>query len=213
MKTLSNTIGYLTALSLAIYAVFKFCYIEGAWLLMIISGILLSIYFLVMIPDKLRETSGGKMLPVHIVAAVCASILTLAVLASFQHWKISGILFLIGLAGFILLFVPMMLFQKLKKQGEKKLITLICAVGLELFSLGILCKLQHWWVPDILFVTGMATIFLVCIPWYWFIASHSPQKDLIYLQNVFLFTIIGLLFFLFVFGTLMNWGVTMEYRI
>ena len=212
MKAFSNVIGYLTALSLAIYAVFKFCYIEGAWLLMIISGIFLSIYFLVMIPQKLSETSGGKVLHTHIAAAICASILTLAVLATFQQWSISGILFLVGFSCTCLIFIPLMFLQESKKTtGASRFPNTVGAIGLEALTLGIYFKMQHWSGADILFVVGLALLLLIYFPVYMWDTSISDERKSTYLHDASFVIIIGLLFFLFVFGTVMRWKVTMNY--
>lgn len=211
MKTLSNIIGYLTALSLAIYAVFKFCYIDGAWLLMIISGIFLSIYFLVMIPDKLRETSGGKMIPVHIAAAFTVSILNLAFLSTLQKWATSGILFSFGFAVFSLLFVPMLFLHRSKQPDANSLADTAGAFGLVIITLGINNKLLHWSASDILFIAGMVLLFLIYFPLYILDKSISKEKKATYLRGAFLVIIFGLLFFLFVFGIVMHWKVTMNY--
>lgn len=150
---------------------------------------------------------------VNIVAAICAVVMIFAILAKFQNWQMSGVLFVIGLTGISLFFIPMTLIQKMKKQGESKLLNLIGAVGLEFLCWGILNKLQHWWFADSLFVAGMATVFLGYFPLYLFKKNNPSDKQVDHVGDIFFVTIIGLLFFIFVFGILMNWKVTMNYII
>jgi hypothetical protein len=211
MKTFSNIIGYLTALSLAIYTVFKFSYIDGAWVLMIISGIFLSIYFLVMIPQKLSETSGGKILPVHIATALTLSIFNLAFLSTLQKWATSGILFSFGFAVFILLLIPMLFLHRSKQPDANSLADTAGAFGLLAITMGINNKLLRWSASEILFIAGMILLFLVYFPLYILNKSISKEKKATYLRSAFLVIILGLIFFLFVFGIVKHWQVTMNY--
>ena len=211
MKRTTNIIGYLTALSIAIYTVFKFCFIPGAWFLMIITGIFLSIYFAALIIEKQRETSGGKTLPVHIVGALCASVLTLAVLCNFQRWAASGILFLIGLLGFSFIFLPMLFLHKSKQPEANNLMNGAGVIGLAVFALAIVSKMERWSGAEFLFVAGPVLIFFVYFPMYIWSSTISAEKKATYLRNAFFVIIAGFLLFLFVFGIIMHWKVTMNY--
>jgi hypothetical protein len=108
MKTFSNIIGYLTALSIACFAAFKFSHWDSAWLLMIVAGVFLSFYSLVLIPQILNDSAQTKIRPVHLAAAICTSILIHAILSRFQYWKTSGILFSLSISCFCLLSIPML---------------------------------------------------------------------------------------------------------
>jgi hypothetical protein len=211
MKSITNSIGYLTALSIALYTIFKFCFIEGAWWLMIISGIFLSIYFLVMIPDKLRKTSEGKILPVHIAAALTTSILNLAFLSTLQKWTTSGIFFSIGFAVFCLLFIPLLFIHRSKQPNANILADATGALGLVAITLGINNKLLHWSASNTLFITGLVLLLLVYFPLYILDKSISSKKKSKYLQDALFAVIFGLIFLLFVLGIVLHWKVTMNY--
>jgi hypothetical protein len=211
MKRITNITGYLTALSIAIYSVLKFGYLEGAGLFMIITGIFLCIYFAVFILDKLRDTAEGKTLPVHIVGAFCASVINLAILGRFQHWSFSGILFIIGLGSFSLIFIPLLFLQKSRQPGADNLMNGAGAVGLAAFSLGMLCKLQHRSGAITLFIACPVLVFLIYFPMYLKSTSIPAEKKSSYLRTTFFVIIIAYLLFLFTYGTVMHWKVTKYY--
>jgi hypothetical protein len=204
MKSFTNIIGYLTALSIALFTIFKFCYIDGAWLVLIVAEITLSIYFLALIPQLLSLTAKGKILPMHIVAAICISILNLAILFKFQHWNASGVLFSLSIASFCLLLIPMVLVHRSEQPGATILADCVGAFGLEAISLGINNKMLHWSGADILFITGFVLIFFIYFPLYIANKTIPSEKKASYLRNAFLLIILAQLFYLNVFGTMMN---------
>jgi hypothetical protein len=130
MKTFSNIIGYLTALSLACFAAFKFSHWDGVWMLMIVAGVFLSFYSLVLIPQIVNHSAQTKIRPVHIVAAICISILSLAILSSFQYWNVSGILFSIRIACLCLTFIPTILVYRSKQPRANSFADGVGAFGL-----------------------------------------------------------------------------------
>ena len=203
MKPFSNIIGYLTALSLACFAVFKFSHWDGACLLMIVAGVLLSFYSLVLIPQIVNDSAQTKILPVHIVAAICISILNLAILSTFQHWKASGILFSISIACFCLFFIPMLVVYRSKQPGANTLADGVGAFGLGAISLGIHNKMLNWSGANILFIAGLVLIFCIYFPLYIANKSITSEKKASYLRNAFLTIILCLIFFIFVFGAVM----------
>jgi len=204
VKTFTNIIGYLTAISLAAFATFKFSHWVDAWLLMIVSGLLLSIYFLLLIPHLLKDSAQIKIPPLHIVAAICISILNLAILSRFQHWKASGILFSISIACFCLIFIPMFLVFRSKQPGATILADGVGAFGLGAISLGIHNKLLNWSGAILFFITGLSLIFFIYFPLYISNKSITSEKKATYLRNAFLTIILCLIFFIFVFGAVMS---------
>jgi len=143
MKTFSNITGYLTALSLACFAAFKFSHWDGAWLLMIVAGVFLSFYSLAIILQIVNDSAQTKIRPVHIVAAICISIFNLAILSKIQNWKTSGILFSISIACFCLIFIPILLVFRSKQPGANIFADGAGAFGLGTISLGIHNKLLN----------------------------------------------------------------------
>jgi len=211
MKTITNIVGYLSALSTAIYVVLKFGYLQGAMTFMIITGILLSLYFPLYILDKLSDSSEGKTLPVHVVAAFCALVITLAVLFWFQQWHLAGTLFIIGLAGFSFVFIPMMFFHKAKQSGANNLMNGAGAIGLMAFSSGALFKIEHWPGALLLFTVAQVFIFLIYLPLYLKNSSTRAFEKASHFRDTIFGIIFGYLLFLFVYGTIMHWRVTADY--
>jgi hypothetical protein len=204
MKTFSNIIGYLTALSLACFAAFKFSHWDGAWLLMIVAGVFLSFYSLVLIPQIVINSAQTKIRPVHIVAAICISILNLAILFRLQNWKASGILFSISVACFCLVFIPMFLVYRSNQPGANIFADGVGAFGLGAITLGIHNKMLNWSGSINLLIAGLSLIFFIYFPLYIANKSISSEKKASYLRDAFLTIILCLIFFIFVFGAVMS---------
>lgn len=200
MKKTTNIIGYLAAFAVAITAAFKFNHMEGAGMVMIITTLFLSIYFPVFILDKMRDSVEGKISPAHIVAALCASIINLGIVFKFIHWPGAGILLTVGLASFSLIFVPMLFIQKSKQAGANNIMNGAGAIGLAVFALGVLCKIQHWPGAAILLIASPALLFLIYFPMYMMNTAIPGEKKASYLRDAFFVIIIGCLFAMFVYS-------------
>jgi hypothetical protein len=204
MKQPINIIGYLTALSLAAFAVFKFSHRNDAWFLMIVSSLLLCVYFILHIPQIFADKKQTKILPVHIAAAICISIFNLAILSKFQHWKTSGILFSISIAGFCLIFIPILLIHRSKQPEATILADGVGALGLGALSLGVHNKVLNWSGTTLLLIAGFSLIFFIYFPMIFAHKFTSSEKKATYLRNAFLIIILCLIFFIFVFGAVMS---------
>lgn len=126
--------------------------------------LLLSVYSPLFIFDKARDSAEGKTSAVNIVAALCSFFIVLAVLFRVEHWPPATTLITVGLAGFVLIFLPMLYFQKSRQAGANTLMNGTGALSLALFAPGVLNKIQHWTGPIVLSITGTALLFLIYIP-------------------------------------------------
>jgi len=208
MKRSACIIGYATSVLIALYTIFKFSRLPGAWILMIVLGVLLSIYFPLQILVRVQSSTEGRIYPVHIIGAFCSSLIIMAILFKFQHWTGAGILFLVGLFTFSLLFIPLLFYHKSKKEKTNYLMNGAGAIGFSLISLGVLGQLMHYPFRDFLFAVGHVLIFLIYFPLYAYNKSNSQDVKIKYFQNSFNILIIGYLLFLFIYGTIMKWPVT-----
>jgi len=188
----ANIVGFLTAFSIMVTAVFKFNHFTGAGAALCFTGLLLGIYFPVFIIAKMQERSGGQTLPAHVAAAMCASLTDLGITFRLQHWPGASILLVLGLAGFSLLFIPLLLVQK-SKEGESKIMNGIGAIGISAFGLGILFKLQHWPGAAILLALSPLLLFLVYFPMYIMNKTINNDTKSKYLMNSFFAIVIGTL--------------------
>jgi hypothetical protein len=207
MKKLVCIIGYATSVLMALYTIFKFSRFPGAWILMIALGLLLAIYFPLQILDRVRNSVEGKIYPVHVIGALCSSIIIIAILFKFQHWTGSVTLFNIGLLTFSLLFIPMLFYHRSNKGKTNYLMNGVGAIGFSLISLGVFGQLMHYPFRDFLFIGGHVLIFLIYFPLYAFNRSISQDVKISYFQDSFNVLIIGYLLFLFIYGIIMKWPV------
>jgi len=199
MKYFTNIIGFLTALSLACYAVFKFSHWDGAWFLMIVAGVFLSFYSLVIIPQIVNDCTQTKIPPVRIVSANFISIFNLVFLSRLSNWRSSGILFSICIACFYLIFIPILLVFRSNQLGANIFADGVGAFGLGAISLGIHNKMLNWSGSVILLIAGLSLIFFIYIPLHFANKSISSEKEASYLRSAFLTIILCLNFFIFVF--------------
>ena len=70
MKRPSTSLGFATTTSLAIYGVIKFLRLEGAIIMMFITGTLMAIYFSLYFLYYLQERSGKPVRLVHVIGVV-----------------------------------------------------------------------------------------------------------------------------------------------
>ena len=200
MKKTNYIIGYIAAFAVVIATVFKINHLSYTGTIVAIAWTLMSIYFYFYILDKMGDSSGGKILLVNIVAAFCATFIDIGILFRLEHWPLAGTLITVGLVGFALIFLPMLYIQKSKQAGANNLMNSAGALGLALFALGMLTKIQHWPGQTFLFIPGAALIFLIYFPMYMMNKTIPDEKKINYLRDTFFAIIIGCLILLFAWG-------------
>ena len=200
MKKTNYIIGYIAAFAVVIATVFKINHLSYTGTIVAIAWTLMSIYFYFYILDKMGDSSGGKILLVNIVAAFCATFIDIGILFRLEHWPLAGTLITVGLVGFALIFLPMLYIQKSKQAGANNLMNSAGVLGLALFALGMLTKIQHWPGQTFLFIPGAALIFLIYFPMYMMNKTIPDEKKINYLRDTFFAIIIGCLILLFAWG-------------
>ncbi|MCX6301011.1 MAG: hypothetical protein NTW82_02405 [Bacteroidia bacterium] len=200
MKKTTYITGYIAAFAAVIATVFKINHLSYTGVIVAIAWTLMSIYFYFFILDKMGDSSGGKILLVNLVAAFCATFIDIGILFKLEHWPLAGLLITIGLAGFTLVFLPMLYFQKSKQTGANNLMNGAGAVGLALFALGVLTKIQHWPGQIPLFIAGAALVFIVYFPMFMMNKTIPDEKKINHLRDTFFTIIIGCLILLFAWG-------------
>jgi hypothetical protein len=203
MKKTTYILGYFAAFATVISTVWKLNHLPYAGALIAGALILLSIYFPLFILDKMSDSGEGKTSPVHIVAALCAFIIILGIVFKLiDHLHLAGTLLTIGLVGFSLIFIPMLFIQKSKQAGANNLMNGAGAVGLVLFALGMLTKIQHWPGQIFLFIPGTALVFLIYFPMYMMSTAIPDEKKINHLRDTFFVVIIGCILLLFAWAML-----------
>jgi hypothetical protein len=205
MKRPSTSLGFATTTSLAIYGVIKFLRLEGAIIMMFITGTLLAIYFSWFFLYYLKERSGKQIRLVHIIGVVLFSIFIIAILLRFNHfWQISSWLTIILLVVFSFLFIPWLIVTNSKENKQDLLKNLVAGIGLDIIIISLYGFLMHWPFHEELFIIGNLLLFLIYLPWHIF----PNNKKHISFDFMFQSLIVAYILILFLFGIFLNWPVT-----
>jgi len=205
MKRPSNYLGFATTTSLAIYGVIKFLRLEGAIIMMFITGTLLAIYFSWFFLYYLKERSGKQIRLVHIIGVVLFSIFIIATLLRFNHfWQISSWLTVILLVAFSFLFIPWLIVTNSKENKHDLLKNMVAGIGLDIIVISLYGFLMHWPFHKELFMIGNLFLFLIYLPWHIF----PKNKKHISFDFMFQSLIVAYILILFLFGIFLKWPVT-----
>ena len=193
MKKSLNVVGFIAALLMFSTVVMKSNHLPGAGIIMALSGFALSVYLPFFLLYKSDEASNSGKNVAGIIGAISASVLNLGISFKFQHWPGAGVMIVLGLASFALVFIPMLLRKKLKGEPSerKTLMNTLGASGLTLFALGILFKIQHW--PGAAIMLGLS-VFLLFFGYFLMYMSDktiNAEEKTSYLRKAYLSVIIG----------------------
>lgn len=189
MKKSINLVGFTAALLFFATIVMKINHFPGAGEAMAITGFVLSIY----LPFFLLYRSGNGMGSAAIVGSVSASLINLGITFKFQHWPGAGVMLVLGLTSFALIFVPLLLRHRLKEgASDRKAFMNTCgAMGLTLFSLGLLFKIMHWPGAAIMLTLSVGFLFIGYFLLYLLDKSIDQEIKTIYLRKAFFTVIMG----------------------
>jgi len=205
MKRLLTPLGFATTISLATYAVIKFLRLEGAIIIMFITGTLLSIYFSLYFLSYLKERLGKKIKFCHILGIVIFSTFIFATLLRFNHfWQISGWMLAIDFTLFSFIFIPWLVFISSKEDKYELYKNLSAGFGLSIISISLFGFIMHWPLHKELFVIGNIILFLIYLPLHTF--SHNKRN--MSFDFIFQTLIVAYILILFVFGIFLKWPVT-----
>ena len=112
------------------------------------------------------------------ISGLLAAVLTLmgSVLKVF-HLPGAGIAFVLGIAFFSLVFLPLMIVLKFRDEGtktDKLVLSFGFLVGI-VTSLGFLAKLMHWPGANMMMLTGLVSFTFVYVPLYFFTRVRRPE--------------------------------------
>jgi hypothetical protein len=205
MKRLLTPLGFATTISLATYAVIKFLRLEGAIIMMFITGTLLSTYFSLYFLNYLKERLSKKIRLGHILGVVIFSTFIIATLLRFNHfWKISGWMLAIDFTLFSFIFIPWLVFINSKENKHELYKNLTAGFGLSIISISLFGFIMHWPLHNELFVIGNILLFLIYLPLHTF--SHNKRN--ISFDFIFQTIIVTYILILFVFGVFLKWPMT-----
>ena len=104
----------------------------------------------------------------HITGITAAILLLLGSIFKIQHWPGAGVMYVLGAVSLCLVFMPLFLAVRIKeKPGKLSTITNIIGIlGAIALCFGILFKIMHWPLANILMNTGGALLIFIFLPLY-----------------------------------------------
>ncbi len=190
MKNTMKISGIAGTAMLGIAALFKIMHWSGAGILCILGGISLAFVFM---PSALtvlwKETKNRKKIFLYVTAFLAAMFFIAGVVFKIQHWPWAGILLSLSALTGVALFIPALAADMLHDETDrsKKALSVLFAVTLACYILGILFKVQHWPGSQLLMIAGLAGLFFVILPWY----MRLTWKDDRNVSARFIFIIVG----------------------
>lgn len=94
-----------------------------------------------------------------------------------MHWPGAGVSFVLGIAIFSLIFLPLMIALKFRDEGsktDKLVLSFGFLVGI-ITSLGFLFKMMHWPGANIMMLSGLVLFTFVYVPIYFFSRVRRPE--------------------------------------
>jgi|WetSurSiteA1Bulk_404760.scaffolds.fasta_scaffold11534_2 hypothetical protein len=190
MKNTMKISAIAGTVMLGFAALFKIMHWPGAGILLTLGAFTLAFVFM---PSALtvlwKETHSGKRLFLYISAFITAMMFIIGVVSKVQHWPMAALILMIAALSGICTFIPALLAAKLKEQENrsKKIVYILGAVGLSLYILALLFKIQHWPGASLLMQSGVIIIFFVVFPWYTWITWKQDKN----VSAKFIFMVVG----------------------
>lgn len=132
-----------------------------------------------------------------ITGAMTIILCLLGSLFKFMHWPGAGIMLILSLGFFALVFIPLNIIMKFKDEKEKTnklLITFGFILGMGM-TLGMLFKIFHWPGANILMFGSLGVFALIYVPLYFFTRFRNPESKFNAIVNTtFMIAGSGLLF-------------------
>lgn len=95
-----------------------------------------------------------------------------------MHWPGAGVMVVLGLAFFSLVFIPLNIVLKFKDDKEKnnRIIMTVGMLTASVATIGVLFKIMHWPSANILLMSSLIVFMLVFIPIYFIIKYREPES-------------------------------------
>jgi hypothetical protein len=196
MKNLMKISGVTGAVLFGIAALFKIQHWPMASVMMTLGGMILVCAFL---PSALvvlwKETHSTKRIMLFISAFLTGACFIAGALFKVNHWPFAGTILTVGAFTGIVLFIPSLLFSRLKDQENKvkRPVYIIGTAGAILFIAGFLFKIQHWPFATVFMITSLILLCIIAIPWY----TILTWKEESHVNPMFIFLVIGTLLIVF----------------
>jgi hypothetical protein len=190
MKNTMKISGIAGTTMLGFAALFKIMHWPWAGILCILGGVALAFVFM---PSALtvlwKETKSRKKIFLYITAFLAAMLFITAVVFKIQHWPLAGILLSLAAITGVFMFIPALVADMLRNEHDRsgKTVSVLFAVTLACYILGILFKVQHWPGSQLLMIVGLAGLFFVVLPWHMWLTWKDDRN----VSARFIFIIVG----------------------
>ncbi len=114
-----------------------------------------------------------------------------------MHWPGAALLFVMAIALFSFIFLPILSVIRIKEQTKTndKIVIIAAAIFGSAISLAILFKVMHWPFATLLWTSALAILFFIFLPIYFFGGIRNPEtKTNTIVSSILILTAGGLLF-------------------
>jgi hypothetical protein len=119
MKKVAFSFGLTSAILLLAGTIFKLLHLQGASVMIVLGGALLSLGYLPMLLwHKIKESPGDEAL-MHISGFVGMGLTAIGTTFKIMHWPGAGIMLIVGLAVLAFLYVPIYFYKRYKVSQNK----------------------------------------------------------------------------------------------
>lgn len=162
MKKFLNTTGYIGTLLIFTGATFKIQKVPGANVLIVLGVFIFCIFYLpFIIYNQTKKAGGTKEKSKTFVGLFCLLVLILGGMFKLQHWPGAGIMLIISLVSFGLIFMPLFLISKLEGEENKTKRTMLKAgvAAISFLVTGFLFMILEWPYQNIFFTGSILLAF------------------------------------------------------
>lgn len=202
MKITMKITGNVSMVMLAAATLMRLFHIPGANVVLVPGFILLAVvFFPAAIWSSYRDSKTSLSGALHLSILAGGILLMAGILFKVMHWPGAGVVIGTGWLLVIFLFLPLLLYVKLKNATriEQRLIVLSGVGGLLIFELASMFRMFHWPGVNILLATGAIILISVFLPFY----SRSELRETGRITGPFIFVHLLAVYFI-LFGILLS---------
>lgn len=194
MKNTMKTSGVIAPIIIAIGSLFKIEHWIGASILLVLGFFVLSFIFL---PSAIylsyKEVSNRSKKWTHFMGFFGTFFVANAFLFKAMHWPGAAFTLILGFALIALVFLPMMMINKLREKEVTvpKHVFVIAFTGLMIYLAAFVCKAMHWPLAGTLMLIGAILLVFVAFPLY----TRAVYKEHKSIAGSFVFLVVALIWF------------------
>lgn len=194
MKNTMKISGLIAPILLAFGALFKIQHAPWAGILLVLGFFLLSFVFL---PSAIyisyKEVSNRTGMWTHVSGFLGTFFISVGFLFKIQHWPYAGTAITAGILLICLVFLPMVLNNRLKDQHDSvpKFVYIIAFSGFMIYLAAVLFRFMDWTFSTGFLFAGCVLLAFIAFPLY----VYHKYKSYQHISNGFVFLVISLVWF------------------